>query len=117
MDEWGLVGENAPAPDAVFNINPDPDVASTVNLEIDDWRLVSLVNGIRNVEEIVNRSGLSRLAALQIISRLVEKRIIVTNRTGPGPEKSWDLVADSFHPPAPPNRGLLGRIIDRLRGL
>lgn len=116
LDEWGELGDKAPAPEAVFVINADPDEGSTVNLEIDDWRLISLVNGIRTVEEIVNRSGLSRLTALRMLSRLAENRILVEDNGRTSPPRQWDLVPETYRPP-PPDRNLLGRILDRLRNL
>jgi hypothetical protein len=117
LDEWDAVGERAPAPDTVFVINPDPETAATTNLEMDDWRLISLVNGLRTVEEIVNRAGMSRLSALQTLSRLVELNAIVKSRTGDAPKNSWSLVPDTFRPPAPPTKNILGRIIDRIKGI
>ncbi|UCH78652.1 MAG: DUF4388 domain-containing protein [Candidatus Coatesbacteria bacterium] len=116
LDEWGELGDKAPAPEAVFVINPDPEADSTVNLEIDDWRLISLVNGIRTVEEIVNRSGLSRLTALRMLSRLADNRIVVENNGRTCAPRQWELVPETYRPPAP-DKNLLGRIIDRLRGL
>ncbi|MEE9455610.1 MAG: DUF4388 domain-containing protein [bacterium] len=117
LDEWGEVGKNAPAPDAVFTINADLRSTTTINLEIDDWRLISLVNGSRTVEEIVNRSGLSRLAALRMISRLAETKIIIKNRAQASNGNHWSLVPGTFKPSPPPNKNILGRIIERIRGL
>ena len=117
MDEWGEVGKNAPAPDAVFTINADLHSTTTINLEIDDWRLISLVNGSRTVEEVVNRSGLSRLAALRMISHLAETKIIIKNRGQASNGNHWSLVPGTFERAAPPQKNILGRIIERIRSL
>ncbi len=117
LDEWDQVGERAPAPDTILIINPDPEMAVTTNLGMDDWRLISLVNGSRNVEEVVNRAGTSRLSALRTLSHLIELKIIVKSRPGNSPKNSWNLVPDAYRPPPPPTKNILGRIIDRIKGM
>jgi hypothetical protein len=117
IDEWTQVGKNAPSPDAVFVINPDPETTATTNFEIDDWRLVSLVNGVRTITEIVERAGMSRVTALQTLSRLVELNVLVESRAGNGRTNNWSLVPETYRPPSPPEKGILSRIIDRIRGL
>jgi hypothetical protein len=117
LDEWDQVGERAPAPDTIFTINPDPEMAATTNLGMDEWRLISLVNGLRTVEEVVNRAGTSRLSALRTLSRLTELKVIVKSRPGHSPKNSWSLVPDAFRPPPPPTKNILGRIIDRIKGM
>ncbi|UCH79064.1 MAG: DUF4388 domain-containing protein [Candidatus Coatesbacteria bacterium] len=117
IDEWTQVGKNAPSPDAVFIINPDPETTATTKLEMDDWRLVSLVNGARTVTEIVERAGMSRVKALQTLSRLVELNVLVEERAGSRRDNHWSLVPDMYRPPPPPAKGILGRIIDRIRRL
>jgi hypothetical protein len=116
LDEWGEVGDKAPGPEAIFVINPEPEACSTINLEIDDWRLVSLFNGVRTVEEVVNRSGLSRLTAIRMLSRLVENGIIIEDNGRSSAPGRWSLVPETYRPP-PPDKNLLGRILDRLRNL
>jgi hypothetical protein len=117
LDEWEVVGRKAPARDSIFMINPDPETASTTNLDLDHWRVVSLVNGVRTVEEVVNRAGMSRLDALQTLSHLIELRVVVESRAGTEKNHGWNLVAETYRPPPPPEKGLLGRIIDRIRRL
>jgi hypothetical protein len=117
LDEWEVVGRKAPARDAIFAINPDPETTSTTNLDLDAWRVVSLVNGVRTVEEVVNRAGMSRLDALQTLSRLIELRVVVESRAGTERNNGWNLVAETYQPPQPPEKGILGRIIDRIRRL
>lgn len=117
LDEWDQVGERAPAPDTIFIINPDPEMVATTNLGMDEWRLISLVNGLRTVEEVVNRAGTSRLSALRTLSRLTELKVIVKSRPGHSPKNSWSLVPEAFRPPPPPAKNILGRIIDRIKGM
>jgi hypothetical protein len=117
LDEWTEVGARAPAPDTIFIINPDPEMAATTDLGIEDWRLICLVNGLRTVEEIVNRAGTSRLAALRTLSRLEERKVVLKSRAGVSLKNNWSLVADTYQPPPPPTKNILGRIIDRIKSI
>jgi hypothetical protein len=117
IDEWGLVGKKAPARDAVFIINPDPETATTMSLELDDWRVVSLVNGVRTVEEVVNRAGMSRLVAIQTLARLIELNVVVESRAGTEKNNKWTFVTETYQQQPAPEKSILGRIIDRIRGI
>jgi hypothetical protein len=117
MDEWSNLGEEAPPPDAVFVINPDPGKTSALQLDIDDWHIVSLVNGIRNAEDIVNRAATSRVYAVRTLSRLYKNKILIRKRAETSKTNNWSKVAVNYHPPPPPEKGLLTRIINRIRGL
>jgi hypothetical protein len=116
LDEWGEIGSAAPPPDAVFAINPEPSGADSVKLGLTDWRIVSLINGVRTVEEVINESGLARVSALRTVSQLVETGIIVANNNGDPQQRNWELAAGAFSPP-PADKGLIGRIISKLRGI
>ncbi len=116
LDEWRELGKSAPAPDAVFTINPDPVNAVGITLEMDDWRIVSLVNGVRTVEEVINRSGITRVVALRTLARLLEAKILIGDDGRAGPSQ-WTLVAESYNPPARSDKNILSRILNRIRGL
>lgn len=121
LDEWKELGADAPAKDAVYTINASPKEVGSVNLEMDDWRIISLINGARSVEEIVNVSGFTRLVALRIIANLAKRGVIVqvatAGRNGGGKDLEWDILPQSYKKPVPPARGILSRIMERIRKL
>jgi len=122
LDEWKELGADAPAKDAVFTINASPKEVGSVNLEMDDWRVISLINGARTVEEIVNVSGFTRLVALRIFANLAKRGVIVQVATagrngGGGKSDEWDILPRSYKKPPAPGRGILSRIIEKIRKL
>ncbi len=117
LDEWEIVGKNAPSANAVYAINPHPANLAALKLDIEDWRVLSLVNGVRTVEAVVNRSGVSRLAALRTIARLAENDVIVGNHNGDSPKDPWSIIAETYQRPPRPTKNILARVVARIRGL
>lgn len=118
IDEWRELERTIPSRDAILTINSQPGAASSISLGIDDWRMISLINGYRTVEEVVNLSGLPRLNALRVIAGLLGKGVVTLAKDGNASIAEWNPIPRGFkQPPPKAERGLIGRIIQRIKKL
>jgi hypothetical protein len=73
QDQWASIARRVPSGELIFRLVPNPRPTShEINFEVDKWRVLTLINGKTSVDQIVQRSGLSRFRAYQILAELVE---------------------------------------------
>lgn len=76
-DEWVALQERVPPLNTVFSLITSPEYsAQEINLEPEEWRVLTLVDGRNTLLEIAERSGLGEFRTSQIIVHLLEANLI-----------------------------------------
>jgi hypothetical protein len=77
VDEWEILSKNIPNPQVVFKINKSVEKQrDTVNLTANEWRVISLVDGRRTVQQIVDDSGHDEFVVYRMIHSLISSGLI-----------------------------------------
>jgi predicted transcriptional regulator len=77
VDEWEILRKNIPNPQVVFKINKNvEEKKASVNLTANEWRIISLVDGKRTVQEIVADSGQDEFVVYRMINSLISSGLI-----------------------------------------
>jgi len=77
VDEWEILRKNIPNTEMVFKINKNvEEKKDTVNLTANEWRIISLVDGKRTVQEIVTDSGHDEFVVYRMINSLISSGLI-----------------------------------------
>jgi hypothetical protein len=88
IDEWAKLRRLIPSSKSVLVFSTDPRGGSeNITLEPQEWRILSLVDGRRNVEEIAERSGFSELKTTTILYGLVSSGLLSVGEKTKEPEK------------------------------
>jgi hypothetical protein len=87
QDAWADIQAHIPTLTIVPRLVPNPTTGtSEINLEAEEWRVLTMVNGKNTVAQIAQRSGLGEFRTCEIIvqllqSGLIEKREAHSNET------------------------------------
>jgi hypothetical protein len=75
LDAWPGIAEQVPAADAVVRLNPVPPADPSTTPE--EWALLALVDGRRNVGELVALAGRGEYAVVTALAALVGRGLLV----------------------------------------
>jgi len=77
VDEWEILKKNIPHPQVVFKINKSVEKQrDTVNLTANEWRIISLVDGTRPVQQVIEDSGQDEFVVYRMINSLISSGLI-----------------------------------------
>lgn len=77
VDEWALLKKHIPHPDIVFRIGRTVEQGKdSINLNASEWRLLSLVDGRRTVQQIIADSGQEEFSVYRIMNSLISSGLI-----------------------------------------
>lgn len=77
QDAWMRIQESAPPLSMIPRLVPNPAATgSEINLEADEWRVLTMVNGKNTIAQIAQRSGLGELRTCEIITQLLTSGLI-----------------------------------------
>lgn len=77
QDAWETMQSQMPSLTMVPRLVPNPAATGTeINLEAEEWRVLTMVNGKNTVGQIGQRSGLGELRTCEIIGRLLDSGLI-----------------------------------------
>jgi hypothetical protein len=99
QDAWAKHQKEAPALNLVPRLVPNPSSGSNeINLEAEEWRVLTMVNGKNTVGQIAQRSGLGEVRTGEIITQLLESGLIEQRDVQPGAALAPDFerVAAEF---------------------
>jgi predicted transcriptional regulator len=83
VDEWSILRKNIPHPQIVFRINKDLEQQDeTVDLTANEWRIISLVDGERSVQQIIADSGHDEFTVYRMINSLISSGLIEKSESG-----------------------------------
>ena len=116
IDEWGQIKERIPSTDMVVRFVEQPgEKAKGVQLAAEEWRVFARINGKDTLAEIAKKTGLSDFDVCRIVYGFLTAGLVdVLKKPKPMP------VLPSGRPIAEPpkvKKGLVSRIITRIRGM
>ena len=79
LDEWDLIISSLGSLQHVPRLAWDEDVVARggVQLTAEDWRVVSSIDGRRDIGSVIRECGLNRFAAAKVLYRLAETGLVV----------------------------------------
>jgi len=123
IQEWERLQDEIPDMDAFVRFTDRPDAKMrNINLTVEEWKVVSFINPRNNIRRIAKYNSLNDFQIRKIIYGLLSAGLveIISPRPAPALAPSRRAVTPSrarrvAH--RPPKRGLVLRLIDRIRGL
>jgi len=95
VDEWALLKKHIPHPDVVFRIGRTVEQGkNSINLNANEWRLLSLVDGRRTVQQIIADSGQEEFSVYRIMNSLISSGLIERIGTA-APAAPADVASES----------------------
>ncbi len=77
QDAWANIQEQVPSLAMVPRLIPNPALGTTeINLEAEEWRVLTMVNGNNTVTQIAQQSGLGEFRTCEIIAQLLSNGLI-----------------------------------------
>lgn len=73
---WAGMKVTIPSRDMVFQKISSPPHDSAIAIKTEEWRLLSLINGAREMDEVAALAGLGEFAAVEVFCSLVEAGLI-----------------------------------------
>ncbi|MBI3538202.1 MAG: DUF4388 domain-containing protein [Chloroflexi bacterium] len=97
-----------------FSERPDANLRN-INLSVDQWKIVSFINSRNTIRQIASYLKVDEFQIRRIVYGLQQAGLV---ELGQAPRPTESVLA-TLPPPTAPNvqRGVLLRVIDRLRGL
>lgn len=84
QDAWVEEEPAGPSLTMIPRLVPNPSSGATeINLEAEEWRVLTMVNGENTVAQIAQRSGLGEVRTCEIISQLLENGLIDESESSP----------------------------------
>lgn len=97
IDEWGRIRKVIPSMDLVFRLEGDP-TSGAIQFNKDEWQVLSLLDGVRNVRTICQMTSKSEFEVCRILYGLKSANFIqVTSRT-PGASVTRNKPAARWMP-------------------
>lgn len=85
QDAWASIGQHIPSLSLVPRLVLNPTTGSAeINLEPEEWRVLTMVNGKNAVAQIAQRSGLGEFRTCEIIAQLLQSGLIEMREPSPG---------------------------------
>lgn len=99
QDAWAQIQELVPSLTMVLRLVPNPSSGtSEINLEAEEWRVLTMVNGKNSVGQIAQRSGLGEFRTCEIIAQLLKSGLIERREVAPGESLApeFEQIAASY---------------------
>ncbi len=124
LREWEMLQDEIPSMDVALKFvkRPDADLRN-INLSADEWRVISVIDPHKSIRQIAKQIGLTDFQMRKIVYGLLSAGLVeLVMPAAPGKKRVEPPTATRARPegtlaPAPIKRGLILRIIDRIRHL
>jgi hypothetical protein len=84
QDAWESIQEKVPSLTMIPRLVPNPSSGTTeINLEAEEWRVLTMVNGKNTVAQISQHSGLGEFRTCEIIAQLLTNGLIEEREARP----------------------------------
>ncbi|MFV9503653.1 MAG: DUF4388 domain-containing protein [Oscillochloridaceae bacterium umkhey_bin13] len=85
QDAWAQINVHVPSMTMVPRLVLNPTTGSAeINLEPEEWRVLTMVNGKNTIAQIAQRSGLGEFRTCEIIAELLQGGLIEMREPSPG---------------------------------
>jgi len=124
LREWEMLQEEIPSMDVALKFvkRPDADLRN-ISLSAEEWRVISFIDPRNSIKQIAKQTGLTDFQMRKIVYGLLSAGLVeLIMPAAPGKKRVGPPVTTHARPegtlaPAPVKRGLILRIIDRIRRL
>jgi len=125
IQEWERLQDEIPDLDAFVRFTDRPDAKMrNINLTVEEWKVISFINPRNNIRRIAKYNAMNDFQIRKIIYGLLSAGLVEIISPQPvlAPAPSRRAAGPSRDAPRqieaqPPKRGLILRLIDRVRGL
>jgi hypothetical protein len=116
IDEWGQIKERIPSTDMVVKFVEQPgEKAKGVQLAPEEWRVFARINGKDTLAEISQKTSLSDFDVCRIVYGFLTAGLVdVIKKPKPMPMMQ---TGRPMQEPPKVKKGLVSRIINRIRGM
>jgi hypothetical protein len=77
QDAWAKILEHVPSLSLVPRLVPNPSTGNQeINLEAEEWRILTMVDGRNTIGQIAQRSGLGEFRTCEIVAQLLQSGLI-----------------------------------------
>ncbi len=85
QDAWATIHQHVPSMGMVPRLVLNPTTGSSeINLEPEEWRVLTMVNGKNTIAQIAQRSGLGEFRSCEIVVQLLQSGLIEMRDPSPG---------------------------------
>jgi len=85
QETWAALQQHVPSLALVPRLVPNPATGSgEINLEAEEWRVLTMVNGKNTVAQIAQRSGLGEFRTCEIVGQLLQNGLVELREPSPG---------------------------------
>ncbi|MBC7243355.1 MAG: DUF4388 domain-containing protein [Anaerolineae bacterium] len=122
IKEWERLQEELPDLDVVLKFADRPRTSLRhINLNVDEWRVISFINGRNTIRQIAQHNGMSEFQIRKIVYGLLSAGLVELVEPAEQRRRAAEAVpagkpAAPVQPPAV-KRNIIMRIIDRIRGI
>jgi hypothetical protein len=120
LKEWERLQDELPDLDLALKFTDRPQAQlRNINLNVDEWRVISYINPRNSIRQIAQRIGMDDFQIRRIIYGLLQAglvEIIEPEGAPPRPLPSTKMEKVIAHPPAV-KRSVIRRLIDRIKRL
>lgn len=107
------IKRKVPSAQVIFQVNADPSTVTDINLALEEWKVLSLIDGERDVTKLSEVAGFPVIKTLKILSKLVDIDVV---ERAPGDENAASPRGRRSLPErSRAHKGILKRIVNRLR--
>jgi hypothetical protein len=110
IDAWGHIKDKLADFDDVYAINADPSERSSIQLSLVEWKILSLLDNRRSINDVIEVARLGRFDVCKSIYNFVELGLI---KKVAGKSKRVPVETRRFSNPKP-KRGIVRRIMDHI---
>jgi len=113
LQEWEMLQEEIPSLDMALKFTDRPGAnISNMNLNVEEWRVVSFVNPQNTIRQIGQATHLSDIDIRRVVYSLLQAGLVEIIRPGGGP-----VITNRMFPTENPDeqKSLVNRLIDRIR--
>jgi len=82
IEEWSQIKDVIRSYREVYVINPNPAASGAIKLSPSEWRVVSLLDGKRDISSIAEDGGMSRFEVCRVVYGLINTKMIRPNALG-----------------------------------
>ncbi len=77
IDEWNRIKKVIPSLDTVFELEPNPNTdIEVINLNADEWRVLSQIDGKKNIRDIANMLKIGEIETAKILFGLIGSGLV-----------------------------------------
>lgn len=84
IEEWGQIKDVIRSNREVYIINPNPTAGGSIKLTPQEWRVVSLLDGRRDILAVAEAAGMSRFEVCRLIYGLINMNMVRLLAPGDG---------------------------------